>query len=232
VPQDGSELSLTNLKGSLVNLPPIVGTMTLGLMIHPWEDREKQHRLTFDLRFEGQYRSQGRDYSELFDALGSSSAASIRNPNYGAFTGNPNYSAADCNDGNPNTPCLPRSVIDPSTGSAYFTGLTNVAAHGGARGSASVTWQPSEYVKLNLGMGVGFVQGHGLTVDAPCNPNFGDATVEESGFCQAGDLGSQNVVSTGIPNPNYRPPINSVGRRFFVDDATTFDVFASGTVMF
>src|SRR5207302_1931452 len=76
--QNSSDYGITNLSQSLVNHPPLVGTMILGMMIHPWENREKYGRLTFDLRFVGQYHSEGRDYSELFDALGSSSVPSLR----------------------------------------------------------------------------------------------------------------------------------------------------------
>jgi hypothetical protein len=39
-------------------------------------------------------------------------------------------------------------------------------------------------------------------------------------------------VATGLPNPAYRPTINAIGRRFYVDDSITYEVFANGTVMF
>ncbi len=83
--QDSSDYGITDLQGSLVNHPPFVGTMILGMMVIPWENREKFGRLTFDLRFMGQYHSEGRDYSELFDALGSSDAASLRNPQWAGY---------------------------------------------------------------------------------------------------------------------------------------------------
>lgn len=230
--QQSSDYGLTDLEGSLVNHPPLVGTVTAGLMIIPWENREKFGRLTFDLRFAGQYYSEGRDYSELFDALGTSSAATMRNPQYASFTGNPDYNQDLCADGDPSTPCFPRSVVNTNSQKTYFTGLTDVQAYGSYRFSGSVTWQASEYVKFQFGMGFRHDQGHGISGDQPCNPEF-KGSLEKSGPCRTGDESQGGTVSaTGVPNPNYRATINSIGRRFYVNDSNTFDIFASGTVMF
>ena len=72
---------------------------------------------------------------------------------------------------------------------------------------------------------------HSITGDQPCNP--ATKQIARMGPCHSGDesLG-QTVTATGLPNPNYRPTINAVGRRFFVDSSNTFDIFASGVVMF
>lgn len=223
---DSSDYGLTDLDASLVNHPPLVGTMTAGMMFIPWENREKFGRLTFDLRFEGAYHSEGRDYSELFDALGSSSAQSLRTPNWAGYMANPAFKTGSMQ---------PPSIVDQSSQKVYFTGLTDVQAFGSYRGSASVTWQASEYVKFQFGLGYMHVQGHDITGDQPCNPSFkGDAdAISKMGPCHTGDAAkNQTLTATGEPNPNYRPTINEVGRRFYVDDSNTFDVFASGVVMF
>jgi hypothetical protein len=216
--QNSSDFGVTNVSESLVNHPPLVGTMTLGMMIIPWENREKFGRLTFDLRLNGQYHSEGRDYSELFDALGSTSARSLRNPEWERYRANA--------DGNP------ASVVDEGSSKIFFTGLTDVQAYGSYRASASATWQASEYVKFQFGMGFKHDQAHLITADQPCNPAFKD-DIGKSGPCHSGDDTSGGALSaTGVPNPNYRPTINAVGRRFFVDNSNTFDIFASGVVMF
>ena len=44
--------------------------------------------------------------------------------------------------------------------------------------------------------------------------------------------GQASSSSTGIPNPNYRPVINHVGRRFKVDDVGIVDLWVNGIVMF
>jgi len=77
LPQSNSDFGATSdLKGTLLNRPPLVGTFTVGMEIFPWENREAFQRVVIDLRLRGSYHSPGRDYSELYDALGSSQASS------------------------------------------------------------------------------------------------------------------------------------------------------------
>jgi len=225
--QDSSDYGITDLEGSLVNRPPIQGTMTLGLMVIPWENREKFGRLTFDMRVQGKYTSEGRDYSELFDAIGSSDAASLRQPQWAKYTRNPSCPTVDsCPMGQP------ISVIDQNSQKTYVTGLTDVQQYASIRAQAAVTWQASEYVKFTLGFGYTHDQKHGITGDQPCNPSFKD-DIGQSGPCKSGnELSGELISATGIPNPNYRPSINAVGRRFWVSDSDTVDFFASGVVMF
>jgi hypothetical protein len=228
--QNSSDYGLSDFTSTLVNHPPLHGTMTLGMMVIPWENREKFARLTFDMRLAGTYHSEGRDYSELFDALGSSTAGSLRQPQWAAYQANPGFSSAACTDNNPATVCVPRSVIDTGSGKTYTTGLTDVSAYGSFRLSGSATYQVGEYVKIFFGMGYRHDQGHQITGDAPCNP--GDKSdITKSGPCHVGDETS-GLTSTGLPNPNYRASINSVGRRFWVDASNSIDVSASAVVMF
>ena len=213
---ESSDFEFNDVEASLVNHLPIQGSMVLGAMLIPWENREKFSRVTLDGRFTGTYRSEGRDYNELFDALGSSSAPSIRNPNWSRFTAGP-----------ANT-----SVVDEGSQEVYYNGLADVQAHGSFRGSFSITWQAGEYVKFTAGVGYKHEQEHGLGGDQPCNPDFKD-DIRASGPCHRGNAeAGETITSTGIPNPNYRPTINAVGRRFWVQDSNTFDFFASGVVMF
>src|SRR5262249_55100650 len=82
VPQSNSDYAASNdFHVPLLTPPPLVGRVTMGMEIFPWEVRENFQRLGFDLKVNGTYNSPGRDYSELFDALGSSQARSLRNPN-------------------------------------------------------------------------------------------------------------------------------------------------------
>jgi len=237
--QASSDYGITDLNESLVNHPPLVGTMVAGMQIIPWENREKFARLSFDMRFTGTYHSEGRDYSELFDALGSSSASSLRQPQWEKYTPNMGYFAKNCDPNNkaPTGPCLPRSIIDQGSQKTYTTGLSDVSAYGSFRTSGSVTWQVGEYVKFQFGLGYRHDQGHAITADAPCNPAGVPSDrhdVTTSGPCHGGtDNGNtDSLTSTGTPNPNYRPTISSVGRRYWVDGSNTFDLFASGVVMF
>ena len=221
-PLEKSDFGLTNLEGSLVNHPPLRGTMIAGLAIIPWEIREQFERVTFDIRFEGTYVSEGRDYSELFDALGSSDARSLRRPNYANYQRNPDtasYSDAP-------------SVVNPNSQRVYFTGITDVQQHAEGQLSGQVTWQAGEYVKFNLGTGYSFLQAHFITYDQACNPDF-SGSLDEAGPCRTDDtvqVGS--YTATGIPNPNYRRTLNSPGYRFKVEGLKQFDGWFNVSVLF
>ncbi len=220
--QGRSDFGATDLKGSVVNHPPLQGWMVLGLQVIPWEQREQFQRLTFDFRFTGAYRSEGRDYSELFDALGSSSAASLRRPNFASYQRNTD----------PATSGTYSSVVAPGSQKIYFTGITDVAPYGTFQLSTSMTWQAGEYIKFQVGAGWTHEQSHYLSLDQPCNPDFKD-DVGQSGPCKTASklaVGGQTV--TGIPNPNHRPTISLPGNRFLVDGSNLWDAWISGIVMF
>ena len=202
--------------------------MIAGTMIIPWENREKYGRFTLDFRFTGEYVSEGRDYSELFDAIGSSSARSMRNPQWAEYKEPGDPATNPCRTPGASGAC---SVVNEGSQKTYNTGLTDVYAHGVYRGSVSATWQASEYVKFSIGGGYQFDQGHVITGDQPCNPTF-KSDVGKSGPCHSGNDTTQSISATGIPNPNYRPTINVTGRRFYVDASNTWDIGLSGTVMF
>lgn len=218
IPNSSSDFGATDVKGSIVNHPPVEGWVILGMQVIPYENREDFQRVTLDFRLQGAYRSEGRDYSELFDALGSSSVNTLRYPNFGG------YHRPD-NEG--------PSVVNPASQKVYFTGLTNVQAHGKVNLSTSVTWQAAEYIKFQLGLGYTHVQGHLITADQPCNPSFADDP-GAAGPCSVSrqEGGRTRTTVTGMPNPNFRPTIDTVGRRFKVDDVNLWDAWLNAVVMF
>jgi hypothetical protein len=216
-PQDNSDFGATNnLRGALLNAPPRVGEFTVGMEIFPYENREAFQRVVVDVKVHGSYSSPGRDYSELFDALGSSSAKSLRNPNPSAYKAGPDGFT---------------SVADPNAGKVYFTGITDQQAFGSFGGSAGVTWQIAEYLKFSAGLGMTYVQSHLITAADACDPDFkGDPGA--SGPCRTGAATQGGGSVTGIPNPNHRQVIDLPGRRFSVDDTTIVDLWLSGVFMF
>ncbi|HEX3775198.1 MAG TPA: hypothetical protein VHV51_12085 [Polyangiaceae bacterium] len=231
-PNDSSDYGATNLQGSLVNHPPLRGTLLLGLNVIPWEIPEQFQRITIDFRFTGTYVSEGRDYSELFDALGSSDAPSLRTPNFAEFQkNNESCQTALVNGMCPNPP--PGSVVNPQSQKVYFTGLTDVQQHGEYMLSTEFTWQAGEYIKFHLGGGYQINQSHFITFDQACNPDF-TSDVNKSGPCHSGGgaTSTSAVSATGIPNPNYRRTINDPGYRFKVDDSHAFNAWVNATVMF
>jgi hypothetical protein len=213
--QSNSDFGATNdLQGSLINHPPLQGTFLTGLEVIPWEHREAFQRLIADLRFKGTYVSPGREYTELFDALGSSQAPMLRNPNPSAYYLGPSGA----------------SVADPRSQQVFFNGITDQQAYGSFSASGEVTWQAGEYVKFSAGLGITYNQSHLITSADSCNPDFkSDPTV--AGPCKSVvQNGVQSV--TGIPNPNHRDVIDLPGHRFSADDTTIVDLWLRGVVMF
>jgi hypothetical protein len=227
LPRAKSDYDLIDFKASLVNHPPLEGSLIMGLAIIPWEVRSEYQRTTLDLRLTSTYRSEGRDYSELFDALGSSPAMSLRAPAWSGYqAGAP---VTDPVTGQTTTP----SVVNPNSRRVYFNGLTDVQQHVKNRLSAEFTWQAARFVKFGVGLGYTMIQSHYVTNDQACNANFTDDR-DKSGPCRkdnpAGSSTQYDV--TGIPNPNYRPSINAAGRRYLVTNSSLFDGWINATVMF
>lgn len=217
LPQSNSDFGATSdIKGTLLNRPPMIGTVTVGMEVFPWENRESFQRIGLDFKLRGSYHSPGRDYSELFDALGSSQAKSLRNPNPGAYKAGPDGFT---------------SVADPNAAKVYFAGITDQQAFGSFGASAGVTWQAGQYVKFTGGLGLSYVQSHLITAADACNPDFkGDPGA--SGPCRTSAGTAGGGSTTGVPNPNHRQVIDLPGRRFSVDDTTIVDLWLSGVVMF
>jgi hypothetical protein len=215
-----SDYGSTTLQGVLANHPPLRGTLLFGMNVIPWEIREQFQRLTLDFRFSGTYVSEGRDYSELFDALGSSDAPSLRVPSYAEYQA---CQGKQCD--------VAPSVVNPQSEKIYFTGITDVQAHGSYRLSTEFTWQAGEYVKFHLGGGYTLVQSHFITFDQACNPDFAGNS-GKAGPCHVQASASSTPTASGTPNPNYRRTINDPGQRFKVDDSHAIDAWVNATVMF
>jgi len=217
LPQSNSDFGATSdLRGTLLSRPPALGTFTAGTEVFPWENREAFQRFGMDFRVRGTYHSPGREYSELFDALGSSQASSLRNPNPGAYrAGSDGFT----------------SIADPNAAKVYFNGITDQQAFGSFGGMIGLTLQTGEFVKFHAGLGLTFVQSHLVTAADACNPDLkGD--LGASGPCRSGGATVAGGNATGVPNPNHRQVIDLPGRRFSVDDTAIVDLWLSGVVMF
>jgi len=210
-PQGRSDFGRWNPQDNLLRTPPLLGSFAMGLEVIPYERRDEFQRLSADFRFLGTYHSPGRDYSELFDALGSSQATSLRTPNPGGYMAGPGGT----------------SIVNPSLEKVYFSGITEAQAYGSFKVSAAATWQAGEYIKFTIGGAVGYAQPHLVTSADTCNPNLG-STSAEAGPCHD----PVDMKIQGVPNPDHRDIIDLPGRRFSVDDTTTIDLWVMGVVMF
>lgn len=222
---DGSDFGGGDFVGALINHPPLRGSVIAGIAVIPWEQPEKFSRISVDFRVTGTYVSEGRDYSELFDALGSSNAPSLRSPNFET------YRANTLPDGSPN-PQVP-STVDPNSRRVNFTGLTDVQQHGDYKLRTQFTWQAGRYVKFDLAATWRIIQGHFITFDQACNPAIFQLPTE-AGTCKVnlGSSASPDWRATGAPNPEHRRVINDPGRRFRVDTSHGFALWLRANVLF
>ncbi len=146
-----------NFAGYVDASPPSVTEATFGAEIVPWEHRGRFQRFAIDALARAAYVSAGRDYTPLFDALGSSNNPYLAQPNDERLS-------------------APFSNVP-----VRFTGLTNVDAHARLAFEAALAMQAARYVRFRLGLGFGYEQPHLLT-DAPaCN-----AGVTRASDCGAG----------------------------------------------
>ena len=128
--------------------PPSVQELTVGAALFAWEDRARFQRLTIDVRAQAAYVSEGRDYSPLYDALGTS-----------------------------NTPALTEPYASPG-GQVRFNGLTNVASYGRFAAELAVATQAARYVHFRLGVLFAHRTTHLLTNAAACVAASGACTSE------------------------------------------------------
>ena len=167
------------LAGVVNDAPPSVTEGTLGVGFIPWEDRGHYQRFELDLQSQAVYLSAGRDFSPLFDALGTSDNPHLSKPNLVA----------------PEGPAPHTSVP--------FTGITNVEAHARLGLSAALAIQAARYVRFGLGLGISFLTSHLITGAPPCNGDV-DAKPDDPrvGTCISGI--SNPVYRPAIDAPGRR----------------------------
>ena len=192
-----------NLAGYINQRPPIQGRLTAGMAITPWEDRQHWQRFSIDLRFTGDYISEGREFSPLFDALGSSA--------------NPYLTTPNCEGVDPSGNC------DDTVGleDVAFTGLTDTQAHVRIGGQLMLEMQAARYVRFSVLTAVYHSPSYGITQADACNPN-----------AQSGDDRRIGTCRSGIINPHHRPVIDLPGQRFRMESLTQIDVAAYVTAQF
>jgi hypothetical protein len=171
-----------NLAGIINERPPILGELTGGIAIIPWENRADWQRLTIDLRFHGRYVSEGREYSPLFDALGTSQNRYLTEPNLeGDASANPDL----------------RQVP--------FFGLTDVQSHAEFGAHVGIEVRAARYVRFALGATIWYVQPYIITYTDACNPNVsvadGDA---RKGTCRTGIINPDHRPELDLPGQRFR----------------------------
>ncbi len=207
------------LEGVLNSMPSQRATVTLGSSIIPWENRGEYQRFALDLRLNATYLSQGRDYSALYDALGTSNHAELARPNFEGVKG------VDPDDGASISRCSSSNPSDCYNGAKVpFYGLTDVQARLKTGLRIGIEIQAAEYIRFGLGTGLSWVTSHAITSSDPCNPTITDS--------RRGEAYRGNTCGTGIVNPSHRPAIDLPGRRFWMTGEMLVDLYATATAQF
>lgn len=208
-----------DLKGYGDTRPSRQASATLGAELIPWEHRGRHQRFGVDLRLSGTYLTRGRDYSALYDALGTSDHAALARPQFEGVRGVDQPGTTQLE------PCAGAGDTNCSVGEKVsFYGLTSLSPRlkYGARLSFDV--RAARYVRFMFGTGVSWVTEHLLTATEPCDVEVRDAARSEGYYGMS--CGSR------ASNPAYRASIDAPGRRFWMRGELLVDIFAAATAQF
>ena len=198
---------LTMGTGALNTMPPVVGTFDFGLELVPWEVPDEDRKFLIIVGGGATYHSEGRTYTPLFDALGTSSYFTDQGYPPGADPNNP----ADLDDD---------GVTDPTPGSAEqkaladWNGMTDIENYAELYGRLDFSIQPAKYVKFNLGFKAGHKSSHFIT---------------KTDQCPLGKV--VDGVCTEF-NPGHRPILDDPGNRFRAERAFVWSLFLDAIAQF
>lgn len=169
-----------NLPGFMHTRPPVEGELTLGAAFVPWERPERFQRLTIDVRGSARYISEGRGFSPLFDALGTSTSPYLREPTY--------------------------EGIGIDTPVHYF-GLSDIEAHGRYGGRLTVDVRAHEHLQVLVGAGLFYTTPHLITSADACNPNASSSDGPGEGVrgqCDQGIINPHHRAVVDAPGNRFQ----------------------------
>lgn len=212
------------------------GEFNLGIEFIPWENITEQFQQNFkiDLRGTFGYVGEGRDYSPLFDAFGSSACQGLSASQVGPTGTNPEcgwIAQRWANAGFENI-----SRMDPNNPSVFDTnhplhadGTMDYEGYGYFGASLGLSVMPIQYVVVRTHLGLLAKQEHFMSFAkagkdlrgrAPIDPNNPDA-----GTRPADNTPKDSTVSFDDikeRNPVYNPVYDKVGSRFRLEEITEF----------
>ncbi len=219
-------------RGQVLTTPPHEGRFTLGTEFIPHENLETGERYSLDLRFQFGYRSEGRDYTPLFDHM-----TDPDNPCNGVtlqdvrpdFDGDGNL--VNANDvqcawvvqqasnfqGPADRYDLNELVNDGDDTPFAFTDLMTVDSHGTFSGRFAFHLQPVEMFRFTGVAGVTRHQSHLLT-----NARTGRAV-------EGPDVDMDDRIER---NPAYNPSYDNAGDRFRVQGYSIWHFMATAALQF
>lgn len=179
--------------------------LKLGAEFIPWEEEKEERHLSIDLGFGLDYVFEGREYTELFEALGSSPC---NYPNAAGTCTTTAYSYYEQGvvgkDGQTVWDSLNKSTVPRSDG------ITDVEHYGIYRFWAGIHYQPVKYFATGFQFNLAYTQPHLIT--------FADAGKDAVNDANEGVDGYNTPLDGTDPvneyNPKYVEEWDRVGRRF------------------
>lgn len=170
----------------------------MGSEFFPYTDRRRGLRVFIDVAVGASYQAEGRDYSELFDALALGARACT--PSGGAGPGN-------CGRYNPGS----RSAL---AGEPH-DGITTVQEHAQVRGRIEVGAQLSPNARVGLNLSLAHDTEHFISTASTGEDKDGSGRVEDP---------TSPAYDPTEHNPTFVPAIDTIGRRLRVEETTVFGV--------
>jgi hypothetical protein len=188
--------------GQINTLPPIRGTMDVGFEIIPWEQKSKHQRLVIGLGGGATYNSEGREYTPLYDALGTSDYF-LDSSYFVDFNGNGQNDAGD-----------------ERKAAQRWTGMTDIENYVTIFGNAFVLVQPAKYIKFRIGGRWAHETEHFITKTDMCSIGLIESVT-----------GSSKEECENY-NYGYRPELDTPGARFKAVKTFVGDFYLNVTAMF
>jgi hypothetical protein len=184
--------------------PGHVFNAQVGADFIPWEDRAGERAFIVELGASLRFQLEGRDYTDLFEALSSS----------------------PCDPRDPEVLCdrttYTRGVVDSATGHRLKTdGITDVEQFAAIGGWIGLRIQVHRHLAIGATLRVGWEAPHFLTFADAGRDLDGDEIVEES-----------NAAGLNEFNPVYNAHYDALGVRFRTAGATTLGLETSITAKF
>jgi hypothetical protein len=196
IPREDSDfVDPENKEGQINTMPPITGTLDFGMEIVPWEVPDKHRRVAVGLGAGATFYSEGRDYTPLYDALGTSGYFLV--PERVDFGGEW------------------RDVSE-----LEWTGMTDIENYTVIFGRWFVVVEPAKYIKFRIGGELAHETQHFITKTDMCSIDLmGIVTEGIPESCESYNLAYRPELDS--PGSRFRAESTLIGR-FFVDLTAMF----------
>lgn len=192
-----------NKSGQINTMPPVVGTLDFGMEIIPWEMPEHYRKFAIGIGAGATLHSEGRDYTPLFDALGTSPYFLDQ-----AFV---DYDGNGRADGG--------ASGDEVGATSKWTGMTDIENYSTFFGRLFFLIQPAKYIKFRLGGGISHETEHFITKTDMCSADLMEVIQGATGECSRKNWG-------------WRPELDTPGQRFRAEKTVVGNFFVDVTAMF